>query len=74
EPGGLSGPVLAARSKELLKVLRGKLPKEMVIISVGGSETAADVSERMELGADLVQGYTGFVYFGPFWAKSLTRA
>ena len=74
EPGGLSGPVLAERSKELLRVLRKKLPNEMVIISVGGIETAADVIERLELGADLVQGYTGFVYFGPFWAKSLTRA
>ena len=74
ESGGLSGPVLAERSKELLKVLRNKLPKEMAIISVGGIETAAHVNERLELGADLVQGYTGFVYFGPFWAKSLTRA
>jgi len=74
EPGGLSGPVLAERSKELLRVLRNKLPKEMAIISVGGIETAADVNERLELGADLVQGYTGFVYFGPFWAKSLMRA
>lgn len=74
ESGGLSGPVLAERSKELLKVLRNKLPKEMAIISVGGIETAAHVHERLELGADLVQGYTGFVYFGPFWAKSLTRA
>ncbi|MGA1023921.1 MAG: dihydroorotate dehydrogenase (quinone), partial [Aquiluna sp.] len=43
-------------------------------ISVGGIESAADVQGRLELGADLVQGYTGFVYFGPFWAKSLTRA
>ena len=74
ESGGLSGPVLAERSKELLKLLRNKLPKEMAIISVGGIETAAHVNERLELGADLVQGYTGFVYFGPFWAKSLTRA
>lgn len=74
ESGGLSGPVLAERSKELLKLLRSKLPKEMAIISVGGIETAAHVNERLELGADLVQGYTGFVYFGPFWAKSLTRA
>ena len=74
ESGGLSGPVLSERSKELLKVLRNRLPKEMAIISVGGIETAAHVNERLELGADLVQGYTGFVYFGPFWAKSLTRA
>ena len=74
ESGGLSGPVLAERSKELLKMLRTKLPKDMAIISVGGIETAAHVNERLELGADLVQGYTGFVYFGPFWAKSLKRA
>jgi dihydroorotate dehydrogenase len=74
ESGGLSGPVLSERSKELLKMLRTKLPKDMAIISVGGIETAAHVNERLELGADLVQGYTGFVYFGPFWAKSLTRA
>ena len=70
----MSGPVLAERSKELIKVIRNKLPKEMAIISVGGIETAAHVNERLELGADLVQGYTGFVYFGPFCAKSLTRA
>ncbi len=74
ESGGLSGPILSERSKELLKVLRNKLPREIAIISVGGIETAAHVNERLELGADLVQGYTGFVYFGPFWAKSLTRA
>ena len=74
ETGGLSGPVLAERSKELLRVLRNELPKEMAIISVGGIESAADVRERLDLGADLVQGYTGFIYFGPFWAKSLTRA
>ena len=74
ETGGLSGPVLAERSKELLRVLRNELPKEMAIISVCGIETAADVRERLDLGADLVQGYTGFIYFGPFWAKSLTRA
>lgn len=74
ETGGLSGPILANRSKELLTLLRQELPEEMAIISVGGVETAEDVRERVELGADLVQGYTGFVYFGPFWPRSLTRA
>jgi dihydroorotate dehydrogenase len=43
----------------------------MVIISVGGVETAADVSERLALGADLVQGYTGFIYQGPLWARRI---
>ena len=74
ESGGLSGPILAKRSKELLKLLRKQLPKQFAIISVGGIETSADVAERLELGADLVQGYTGFIYFGPSWARTLTRA
>jgi len=57
-----------------LKLLRKQLPKQFAIISVGGIETSADVAERLELGADLVQGYTGFIYFGPSWARTLTRA
>lgn len=72
ETGGLSGRPLAARSIEVLILLRAALPSK-VIISVGGVETAADVDERLKLGADLVQGYTGFVYFGPSWARQLTR-
>ena len=72
EAGGLSGPVLARRSVELLTLLRAALP-DSVIISVGGVRSAADVQERLLLGADLVQGYTGFVYEGPAWAKALRR-
>ena len=72
EEGGLSGAPLGQRSKDLLKLLRGALPNK-AIISVGGIETALDVSERLNLGADLVQGYTGFVYFGPCWPKLLTK-
>jgi dihydroorotate dehydrogenase len=44
-----------------------------VVISVGGVVTGEDVSERLRLGADLVQGYTGFVYQGPLWARKITR-
>jgi dihydroorotate dehydrogenase len=72
EAGGLSGQPLAARAKEVLILLRAALP-DKVIVSVGGIETAADVKERLSLGADLVQGYTGFVYFGPNWAKELSK-
>ncbi len=72
ENGGLSGQPLAERSKEVLTLLRATLPKR-VIVSVGGIETAEDVQERLQLGADLVQGYTGFVYFGPGWTRQLTK-
>lgn len=71
--GGLSGPVLAERSKQVLRLLRDRLPAETVVISVGGVVTAADVAERLSLGADLVQGYSAFVYEGPFWARRINR-
>jgi dihydroorotate dehydrogenase len=72
--GGLSGPVLAKRSKEVLLLLRRQLGEEFVIISVGGVVDGADVSERLKLGADLVQGYTGFVYQGPLWARNINAS
>jgi dihydroorotate dehydrogenase len=69
--GGLSGPVLMERSKEVLARLRRRLPGEVAVISVGGVVTAEDVAERLRLGATLVQGYTGFVYEGPLWARRI---
>ncbi len=69
--GGLSGPVLADRSKEVLVLLRKELDQKFVVISVGGVVNGADVAERLSLGADLVQGYTGFVYEGPLWARKI---
>ena len=71
--GGLSGPVLKSRSVEILKLLRSKLPSSVAIVSVGGVFTAGDVAQRLELGASLVQGYTGFVYEGPLWARKIIR-
>ncbi len=69
--GGLSGPVLADRSKEILVRLRERLPGSAAIISVGGAVSAQDVAERLDLGADLVQGYSAFIYQGPFWARRI---
>ena len=72
-PGGLSGPVLESRSLEVLTLLRANLPEDMAIISVGGVFTHLQVQERLRLGAKLVQGYTGFVYEGPLWARKINR-
>jgi dihydroorotate dehydrogenase len=71
--GGLSGPPVAARSKELLAIIRGVVPAEFCVISVGGVETAEDVAERLAAGATLVQGYTAFLYRGPLWAREINR-
>ena len=72
--GGLSGPVLAARAKEVLVLLRKELGQEFTVISVGGVVSGEDVLERLKLGADLVQGYTGFVYQGPLWARKINAS
>jgi dihydroorotate dehydrogenase len=72
--GGLSGAPLKARSLEVLKLLANALDKNQVIISVGGVETRQEVEQRMKAGASLVQGYTGFVYHGPFWARKLNKS
>jgi dihydroorotate dehydrogenase len=71
--GGLSGAPLAARSLEVLRLLRDAVPQDFVIVSVGGVETAGDVAARLAAGATLVQGYTAFLYRGPFWARQINR-
>lgn len=72
--GGLSGPLLARRSLEILRLLRAELGEEAVVISCGGVTTAEDVRERLAAGADLVQGYTAFIYEGPSWPGRIARA
>jgi dihydroorotate dehydrogenase len=71
--GGLSGAPLKQRSLEVLDLLRANLGSEFVIVSVGGVETAQDVRERVAHGANLIQGYTGFVYEGPLWARKIKK-
>ena len=71
--GGLSGAPLAARSLAMLRLIRSIVPAELCVISVGGVETAADVAERLQAGATLVQGYTAFLYRGPLWARQINR-
>jgi dihydroorotate dehydrogenase len=71
--GGLSGAPLAARSLEVLRLVRSVVPADFCVISVGGVETGADVAARLAAGATLVQGYTAFLYRGPFWARAINR-
>ena len=71
--GGLSGVPLKNRSIQVLSLLRKTLGSDFTIISVGGVETAQDVLERVAKGATLVQGYSGFVYEGPLWARKIKR-
>jgi dihydroorotate dehydrogenase len=69
--GGVSGPPVASRSAEVLRRLYRRVGDRLVLISVGGIETADDAWDRITSGASLLQGYTGFIYGGGLWAKHI---
>jgi dihydroorotate dehydrogenase len=71
EAGGLSGKPVKEQSTKVIRYLRQKGKKGLVIIGVGGIQTAADAIEKIEAGADLVQSYTGLVYEGPAMVKRI---
>ena len=72
--GGLSGPVLAQRSTDVLRALRARVEDRLALVSVGGVVSGADARSRLDAGADLVQGYTALVYEGPMWPRRISRA
>ena len=55
----------------MLHRLYRRVGDKLVLISVGGIETADDAWERITSGATLLQGYTGFIYGGGLWAKQI---
>ena len=65
EQGGLSGAPVKDLANRVLAAFRAALPKEIALIGTGGITDGADAAEKIRLGADLVQFYTGFVYRGP---------
>jgi dihydroorotate dehydrogenase len=71
--GGLSGRPLAERSLEVLRLLRGRVGDRLTLIGVGGVTTVADAQARLEAGADLLQGYTAFIYEGPGWPRRIIQ-
>jgi dihydroorotate dehydrogenase len=71
--GGLSGAPLKKRSLEVLDLLAAHIAGRIAIVSVGGVETAEEARERIAHGATLVQGYSGFIYEGPLWARRVNR-
>ncbi|HEX5087052.1 MAG TPA: quinone-dependent dihydroorotate dehydrogenase [Nocardioides sp.] len=71
--GGLSGRPLAARSLEVLRLLRSRVGDGLTLIGVGGITTVEDAQARIDAGADLLQGYTAFVYEGPGWPRRILK-
>ncbi|WP_151548584.1 MULTISPECIES: quinone-dependent dihydroorotate dehydrogenase [Corynebacterium] len=71
--GGISGPPVAARSLEVLRLLREHVGDQLVLVSVGGIETPEQAWERIAAGASLLQGYTGLIYGGPDWIRDIHK-
>ncbi|CAM5323244.1 quinone-dependent dihydroorotate dehydrogenase [Streptomyces griseorubiginosus] len=73
ETGGLSGAPLKERSLEVLRRLYARVGDRITLVGVGGVENAEDVWQRILAGATLVQGYSAFVYEGPFWSRAIHK-
>jgi dihydroorotate dehydrogenase len=65
EAGGLSGRPLFHRSTVLLAKARRMVGNRMVLVGVGGVDSAETAFAKILAGADLVQLYTGMIYEGP---------
>lgn len=72
--GGLSGAPLRDRSEAILQTVVKQIEshrEKPLIISVGGVLTPHDVSRRLDMGADLVQVYSAFVFQGFGFVKNV---
>jgi dihydroorotate dehydrogenase len=69
--GGLSGKPLYKKSNTILKEVCRKMGKDRTIIGVGGVDSSETAKEKLSIGADLLQIYTGLVFKGPGLIKSI---
>ena len=72
-PGGISGKLLENKANEILRIFKKNLDPSKIIVAVGGIFDVDSYNKKIELGADLVQIYTGFIYQGPNLIKEIIR-
>ncbi len=65
ETGGMSGRPLFHRATVMLAKARRLAGDDMVIVGVGGIDSADTAWTKLAAGADLVQLYTGMIFEGP---------
>lgn len=71
EIGGLSGLPLKRRSTQVISTIYRYSKGQIPIVGVGGIFTAEDAFQKICAGASLLQGYTGFIYRGPGYARDV---
>ena len=72
-PAACPAHPLKARSLEVLRRLYARVGDRITLVGVGGIENAEDAWQRILAGATLVQGYSAFIYEGPFWGRAIHK-
>jgi dihydroorotate dehydrogenase len=65
ENGGLSGKALEPIANSVIRYIKKCAGDKLAIVACGGVSSYDDVKEKLDIGASLVQLYTGLVYEGP---------
>ena len=73
ETGGLSGAPLTRRADAMLVKVVKAAASRVPIIGVGGIMSVADAKRKIDIGASLIQIYTGMLYRGPGFVGELVR-
>ncbi|MDC4232929.1 quinone-dependent dihydroorotate dehydrogenase [Actinomyces sp. B33] len=73
-PGGVSGEPLFERALEVVRLVALHLADEQLLIGTGGISTPRDAQRMLDAGADLVEGFSAFIYQGPSWPGEVNRA
>ncbi|PWH12411.1 MAG: quinone-dependent dihydroorotate dehydrogenase [Anaerolineae bacterium] len=74
EAGGLSGRPLTLLADSVLAKTVARVNGRVPIVAVGGIMTPEDAKRKLDLGATLIQVYTGLVYAGPGLVKAIVQA
>jgi dihydroorotate dehydrogenase len=74
ESGGLSGRPLAVKSEAVLRQTIKRVDGKVPVVSVGGIMNPDDAKRRLDMGAALLQMYTGMVYRGPGLVKEILQS
>ncbi len=73
ETGGLSGKPLEPITNSIIRFIKKQAGDKLAVIACGGISSVDDVKEKFDLGAKLVQIYTGLVYEGPGLVKKIKK-
>lgn len=72
--GGVSGKGIGNKSKNVVRFLGENVKGEFIIVGAGGIMSVQDAKEMINLGADLIQIYSAFIFEGPEIVEEMNHA